>query len=344
VIPELVTVGGLTIDNVIASDGTVALARVGGNSAYSGVGARCWVGMVGLVSLAVATFPRDVLARLEANNLLLDGVAHHPARLRYADWFIYDDAGHRHDRLRSLPGELEEAGFSTDRLTPAEVRRWMDILKARPEPPERSYSQFRHDTPMTTEQVPAHYRNARGVHLAPCRLDVLMTMAGVFKPTGMLMTLDPGWQLASTPLADLAPLLAQVDAFLPSEVELQALVPGAGMADGLAELARHCPGIVAVKCGPKGSLVWDSAKGQPVSIPAMKVEAADPTGAGDAWSGGFLAGLVETGDPLLAACFGTVSASQVVQRFGADGALPVDQTACRASLNRQITTIRANEA
>ncbi len=41
--PDLVTIGGLTIDNVIAADGTVALARVGGNAAYSGVGARCFV-------------------------------------------------------------------------------------------------------------------------------------------------------------------------------------------------------------------------------------------------------------------------------------------------------------
>ena len=343
-IPDLVTVGGLTIDNVIAANGAVALAKVGGNSAYSGVGARFWVETVGLVSLAVASFPRDVLARLEANRLLLDGVAHHPARLRYADWFIYDDAGHRYDRLRSLPGALEEAGFSTERLTQDEVRRWMDILKARPEPPELSYSQFRHATPMTAEQVPAHYRLARGVHLAPCRLDVLMTMAAVFKPTGMTMTLDPGWQLANEPLADLAPLLAEVDAFLPSEVELQALVPGAGLADALAEVASRCTGIVAVKCGPKGSLVWDRATGAPVPVPAMKVETVDPTGAGDSWSGGFLAGLVETGDPLLAACFGTVSASRIVQSFGVDGALPVDQTACRADLVAQIRTMKGNKA
>jgi hypothetical protein len=332
VIPDLVTVGGLTVDNVIAADGTVALARVGGNAAYSGVGARCFVGAVGLVSLAVASFPRDTLERLEANGLLLDGVAHHPAMLRYADWFIYDGDGHRHDRLRSLPGDLAAAGFSTQRLTSAEVKRWIKILKARPEPPEQSYSQFRHATPMTAGQVPAHYLKARGVHLAPCRIDVLLALAAVFRPTGMPMTLDPGWQLANEPLADLDPLLAQVDAFLPSEVELQALVPGAGMADGLAELARRCPGVVAVKRGPQGSLIWDRDRGVPVQVPALKVQAVDPTGAGDAWSGGFLAGLVETGDPVLAACFGTVSAARVVSRFGADGALPVDHESCRASL------------
>ncbi len=63
----------------------------------------------------------------------------------------------------------------------------------------------------------------------------------------------------------------------------------------------------------------------------MVVEAVDPTGAGDSWSGGFLAGLVETGDPE-GACFGAVAAARIVARFGADGALPVDQPACRRDL------------
>ena len=53
--PDLVTVGGLTVDNVVAADGTVALGQAGGNGAYSAVGALHWVGHVGLVSCAVAS-------------------------------------------------------------------------------------------------------------------------------------------------------------------------------------------------------------------------------------------------------------------------------------------------
>ncbi len=331
-VPDLVTVGGLTVDNIIASDGTVALARAGGNAAYSAVGARCFVQRVGLVSMAVASYPAETLARLQANGLMLDGVTRHPARLRYADWFIYDAAGDRHERLRSLPEDLAAAGFHKERLTPAEVARWLAMLKATPEPPEPSYSQFRHDTPMTPEQVPAHYLKARGAHLAPCRADVIAAMIGVFRPAGMPITLDPGWQLAGEPLDRLDPLLAAVDAFLPSEVELQALVPGASVSDALAELARRCRGAVAVKRGGRGSLVWDRTRREAVAVPIARAQAVDPTGAGDSWSGGFLAGLVETGDPVQAAHFGAVAAARIVSRFGADGALPVDQAAARESL------------
>lgn len=336
--PTLVTVGGLTIDNVISADGTVALSRIGGNAAYSAVGARCFVDSVGLVSMAVASFPDDALARLAEHGIDLDGVTRDPARLRYTEWFVYDDTGDRIERLRSLPCDLAAAGFSDRHLTKAEAAAWVAMLQARPAPDEMSYSQFRHANPMTPEQVPASYFSALGVHLAPSRIDVLAAMAALFGARGILITLDPGWQLADIALDDLAPLLARVDAFLPSAVELSALVPGAGVDDALRSLAGRCRGTVAVKRGRDGSLVWDRGAGRSIAVPALAVSAVDPTGAGDSWSGGFLAGLVETGDAIRAAHYGAIAAARVVSHFGADGALPVDPNACRADLAARLAS------
>ncbi|RDJ27761.1 carbohydrate kinase family protein [Bosea caraganae] len=331
--PELVTVGGLTVDNVISSDGTVALARVGGNAAYSGVGALCWAQSVGLVSVAVATYPTDTLATLRANGIVLDGVVPVDVALESCNWFIYDAQGERHERLRSAPRELAEAGFSTQRLTQDEVARWQEILRQRERPGELSYSEFRDTYPLVPEQVPASYLEARGVHLAPCRPVVLRGMLPLFNSRNMVVTLDAGWQLAELTLDELAPFLIQVDAFLPSEVELRAILPGMGLESALALLAAHCRGGVAVKLGGKGSLVWDRQAGRAVAVPVLPTQAVDPTGAGDSFCGGFLAGLVETGDLVKAACFGTASASLIVSRFGADGALPVDRAACRPKLD-----------
>lgn len=330
--PDLVTVGGLTIDNVIAADGAVALARIGGNGAYSAIGARCFAKMVGLVSMAVASFPEEALTLLASNGVDLGGVARHPARLRSTEWFVYDDAGDRIERLRSLPGDLAAAGFDELRLARADVDAWVALLQSRPQPEELSYSQFRHANPITPAQVPPRFLDARGVHLAPSRLDVLTEMASLFGARGIPLTLDPGWQLANIALDDLRPLLAQVDAFLPSAVELAALAPGAGVDDALRTLAGRCRGTVAVKRGREGSLVWDRRAGRSICVPALPVAAVDPTGAGDSWCGGFLAGLVETGDPVAAAHHGSVAAARIVGHFGADGPLPVDQGACRRDL------------
>lgn len=330
--PELVTVGGLTVDNVISADGAVALAQAGGNGAYSAVGALLWTPRVGLVSHAVASYPRDVIARLEAGGVDLSGVLWSEARLASCNWFIYDAEGRREEGLTSPPEALAEAGFPTDRLSPAEVAAWREILRERKVPGEITYSHFRTLHPLRPEQVPAEWLGARGVHLAPSQPDVMAGMLDLFGRHGAVVTADPGWQLADRTLEEIAPILARVDAFLPSEVELAALVPGAALGEALAVVAERCRGAVAVKLGARGVLVWDRAAGEPVHVPALRVAALDPTGAGDSFSGGFLAGLVETGDPVAAARFGAVSASRIVAAFGADGALPVDRTAARAAL------------
>jgi ribokinase len=333
VAPELVTVGGLTVDNVIAADGTVALAQAGGNGAYSAVGALIWRPRVGLVSHAVASYPRNAIARLEAGGVDLGGVLWSEARLTSGNWFIYDADGRREEGLASPPEALAEAGFPTDRLSPAQVAAWRARLACRDTRGEINYSQFRDLHPLRPEQVPAAWLDTRGVHLAPSQPEVMLGMLDPFGPRGAVITADPGSQLASRSLDEIAPILARLDAFLPSEVELHALVPGAGLADALAALADRCAGAVAVKVGPKGALVWDRAVGVPVAVPAVRVAALDPTGAGDSFCGGFLAGLVETGDPVQAARFGVISASRIVTCFGADGALPVDRAAAQAVLD-----------
>jgi ribokinase len=331
-VPDLVTVGGLTVDNVVAADGRVALAQAGGNGAYAAAGALMWQPRVGLVSCAPASYPGETVARLQAQGVDLAGVAWAEAHPTGCAWFLYDGAGRREEGLASPPEALAEAGLPVDRLTAAQVARWRALLAQRGAPDETSYSGFRDRHPLTPAQVPAAWLDARGVHLAPSRLPVMLEMAARFASGGARVIADPGWQLAEHALDDLAPLLARLDAFLPSEVELRALVPGAAAGEGLARIAALCPGAVAVKLGPDGALVWDRDAGAPVAVPAIPVRTVDPTGAGDSFCGGFLAGLVETGDALEAARFGAISAARVVGRFGADGALPPDRAANRALL------------
>jgi ribokinase len=333
VAPDLVTVGGLTVDHVIAADGTVALDQAGGNGAYSAVGALLWCARVGLVSQAVASYPRAVIDRLQAGGVDLGGVVWAEARLTAGNWFIYDHAGRRDEGLASTAGELTAAGFPADRLGPAQVAAWRARLGSRPTPAgEVSYSQFRVAHPLSPDRVPERFLRARGVHLAPSQPQVMAAMLDRFAASGMTVIADPGWQLAEHRLDTLAPILSRLDAFLPSEVELAAFVPGAAPAAALAVLAGHCPGAVAVKLGPAGVLVWDRAAAAPVTVPAAAATTLDPTGAGDGFCGGFLAGLVETGDPVQAARFGALSAARIVERFGADGALPHDRAAARAAL------------
>ena len=60
--------------------------------------------------------------------------------------------------------------------------------------------------------------------------------------------------------------------------------------------------------------------------PSLKRMPLTPTGAGDSFCGGFLAGYLKVSDPFLAACHAAVSASYIVERVGAAAVLQADYT------------------
>ena len=71
-------------------------------------------------------------------------------------------------------------------------------------------------------------------------------------------------------------------------------------------------------------------------VPAFPASAVDPTGAGDSFCGGFLVGLVETGDLTQAALYGTVAASFVVESRHAIPVLAISRDAAEARLEKMI--------
>jgi sugar/nucleoside kinase (ribokinase family) len=75
--------------------------------------------------------------------------------------------------------------------------------------------------------------------------------------------------------------------------------------------------VVVVKRGGQGQAIYDVKGKHKWEVPAYPSRPADPTGAGDAFSGGYLAGFGKTYDPLQAALYGNVSASLKVEGSGA---------------------------
>ena len=89
---------------------------------------------------------------------------------------------------------------------------------------------------------------------------------------------------------------------------------GWDLADAFADMG---PEVVVLKLGAAGQILFDCKRKMRWGIPAYPARVRDVTGAGDAYCGGFLVGLVQTGDPLEAALHGAVSASLVVEGSGA---------------------------
>lgn len=79
-------------------------------------------------------------------------------------------------------------------------------------------------------------------------------------------------------------------------------------------IAERCD-IAVVKIGAKGALVQRGNK--IVTVPPMKADVVDTTGAGDMWAAGFLAGLVKGKDLQTCGMMGAIVAKNIIEVVGA---------------------------
>lgn len=109
-------------------------------------------------------------------------------------------------------------------------------------------------------------------------------------------------------------LAEQVDVLLPSRDEAALLTGLPDPVDATAKLSRHVPLVVA-KAGADGALVARSGTVL-ARVPAVPATPRDTTGAGDAFTGAFLASLLAGAAPEEAAVAGCRAGARAVERVG----------------------------
>ncbi|AZM62904.1 MULTISPECIES: carbohydrate kinase family protein [unclassified Streptomyces] len=109
-------------------------------------------------------------------------------------------------------------------------------------------------------------------------------------------------------------LVEGVDVLLPSRDEACLLTGVSDAADAAARLSHHVPLVVA-KQGADGALIARSGE-VCARVPAVPSTPRDTTGAGDAFTGAFLAALVAGAGPRQAAVEGCAAGAQAVERTG----------------------------
>lgn len=188
-------------------------------------------------------------------------------------------------------------------------------------------------------------RGAAWLHLAAMPIEAHEIGANAARAAGVNVSIDPHEEYIVGYEDRLRAIVAGA-AFLPSELEARLLFPDLGHLDGMdfgfaaaERLDAWGPGIVAVKLGPLGSVVRHSGRSSHVPAP-HSVRVVDPTGAGDAYCGGFVVGWLRTGDPIVAAACGSVTAAETIGTFGAFSDAPAPSTVERLrSLNAVISAV-----
>lgn len=308
----IVVGGGLRVDYLITQDGQAYCGMAGGNALYAAVGSALWAGETGLWGRIGDNYPVHWLQDLDGKNIRLDGLQKLPGYHDHRTFFAYQPDGHRDDTRpayhfdrigRSLPAELEDYVHST---------------------PGQDDPDHYEPLALRPADWPSGYDDASAVHLSPLSLRTHLKVPSFLRERGIqLISVDPGERYM---VAELLPyvkqVLAQIDVFLPSESEVRSLLgEKIALASAAQEFLSWGPKWVVIKCGADGILVAARKNGQVYQMPpwhkAGDAHVVDVTGAGDSFCGGFIAGLSSGKELQAAAAQGLVSASFVIEGYGA---------------------------
>ncbi len=272
------SIGSIIIDDIVLPDGRTQMGSFGGGSTHAVAGMRVWSQSVGISAWVGTDFPPEMEAEL-SKDFDLGGVVR------------YDLPSARAWQLFEADGKRTEI-FRTDLET---------FIRHSPQP----------------EDLPAAYWSASGVHyqndMGRFSEWVERFRAGgsgpiLWEPWGEI-TIPENRDLfrASMPLVEVvSPNLLEAQKFTGREIA----------EDAIRALLDDGARAVALRMGGEGSLVSDGHLWCRVP-PAHPERIVDVTGAGNAYCGGFVVGLAETGDLVRAACMGAVAASFSLEQFGA---------------------------
>ena len=316
---ETLVCGGLRIDYVITAEGEARLNQIGGNAIYAAVGTRLWTDHVQLLAKAGENFPQGWLTKLARRGILSDQVVWVPGWQEMRTFYAYLDQSTRDDRNpaehfarigQPLPPELEGYVYSTSETNNP-------------------------DSPLVLGAADVPRIALDAVHISPLALLTHRELVQAFRRQDDLqITVDPG-EYEGTPetIADIQAYCAQIDAFLPSEMETELLLGSQEPYAAAEKFAAWGVPLVVIKRGPHGCLLYERDARRFTTIPAYPTQVVDVTGAGDAFCGAFSVGLRQTGDALRAALMGTVAASFVIEGYGALYSLDTPKAALQQRLD-----------
>lgn len=166
-----------------------------------------------------------------------------------------------------------------------------------------------------------------GPFLMPQFMSDLPTVLEKVKVLGKITSLDTVWDFTGRWMSVLEPCLPFLDYILPSLEEAKQITGCTDPREISEVFFAHGVGIVGLKMGAAGAYVR-TAQGEEITVPALAVPVVDTLGAGDAWAGGFLCGILRGWDLERTARFANAVGALCVQSLGATQGLRSFEETC----------------
>ncbi|HJW97952.1 MAG TPA: carbohydrate kinase family protein [Candidatus Bathyarchaeia archaeon] len=294
---DVVSVGHFSIDSIQLPDKKSPFVVLGGAAAYVSLAARRLGARVAVVSKVGSDFPEAYRWWLGQEGIDLSNVS-------------------KDDNARTTRFELKYSSDLSERSLLSECRAH----------------------PIRIEDL-LHVPKAEIIHIGPIANEIDFDVVQKLKSLAHIVSLDPQGLVRSfdekgivtiNPLADNR-VLGLVDIFKSSLAEIQTITEQSEISSAVTSIHEYGTKIVVVTLGAKGSVV--SVEGTIHNVPPFTPEKlVDPTGAGDAFMGGFLAEYARGEDSSWCSCVGSAIASLVIEGIGPTHFGDIDEIYRRARL------------
>jgi sugar/nucleoside kinase (ribokinase family) len=278
---DIISVGHFSIDSISLPGRRLPYVILGGSVAYVSLAAKRLGANVSIISKVGEDFPQAYLWWLSQEGIDISKVA----KIKQEKTTKFE--------LKYSDGMLNRTLRLTSKASPIDIG----------------------DLPNSLE--------AKAVHMAPIANEVsyevaekLAEYAEVISldPQGLVRVFDENGLVTNGPLKDKR-ILELVDIFKSSQDEIEAVTGMVGLQPAIKAVHDFGVETVIVTQGAKGTVL--SISGAIYEIPAYTPsKLVDPTGAGDAFIGVFLAEYVRGKEALWCACAGAAVASTVVEGVG----------------------------
>jgi len=277
---DLVTVGHFAIDTISSPKLIPERTALGGSATYVSLAAARLGAKVSVISKCGEDFPKQYLDWLRSNQIDLTGISRIKGSVTTKFALRY-----QHDYKRRL--QLKA-------LAPA--------IKA-------------NNIPNTLQ--------AQAIHVAPIANEVSISVVRKLDKLAPVLSLDPQGFVrdfnahgsVQPKRLKARPILELIDVYKSSQEEMRRMTGITNLRQAARKIHDHGAKIVIVTQGLRGSTLL--FEGVFYNVPACKPKVVlDPTGAGDAYIGAFLAEYLRGEDPYWCACVGSAAASFVVEGVG----------------------------
>lgn len=329
---DFVIAGKLQRDFILPLKGAPTIDILGGGLAYASTGLAFWGGQAGLLSKISPDFPVQWLDPIKDADFSMDGIksSHEIMDMRwfvaYADpqTALFDSPITQFaNRGLSFPKELlnYRKKFALDE----DLNRYDPIS-------------------IGISDIPGNYLEAHAAHICPINLVSHQVLPNALKRGSVqtvTMSACPGymdpvyWELIPSLVSDLT-------AFMVEEADLRRLFQGrsSDLWEMAALISKYGAEFVLIRMKDGGQYLFDGVSLKKWAIPMYNSHVIDPTGAADAFAGGFLFNYRQTYDPVYATLCGNVTASFVMEGSGPFyilGAMPGLKEARLAALKDLVT-------